>query len=251
MSASDENIVTFEPDNFPLGPSNPQQEVTVTINRVGLDVGDHSVKLFIQPFSDTFGLINQSLERDLTFQIAEALPTPTPGPSLEGLSITPEQPLEGDLLSVTATGFEAGEPVLLELVGAERTISDALAVADAQGVYTYQIDLSTVPAGSYTLTVTGSRSEVRGETTLQVIEGVSDAVVASDELNLRLEPSYEASVIEVLVRGDELTVIAVNGDDSWLEVITATGEQGWVVTNLVRLNVDLATIPWNSAYPTP
>jgi N-acetylmuramoyl-L-alanine amidase len=80
---------------------------------------------------------------------------------------------------------------------------------------------------------------------------VSDAVVASDELNLRMGPTYDHPVFEVLVRGDELTVIGTNADDSWIEVQTATGQTGWVVTDLVNLNIDLATVPWNPNVVAP
>ena len=58
-------------------------------------------------------------------------------------------------------------------------------------------------------------------------------------------------MLEVLVKGDTLQVISVNGNDTWLEVITATGKQGWVLTRLVTLNIDLSTVPWNQNYPAP
>jgi SH3-like domain-containing protein len=46
-------------------------------------------------------------------------------------------------------------------------------------------------------------------------------------------------------------VIGTNADDSWIEVQTATGQTGWVVTSLVNLNIDLATVPWNPNVVAP
>ncbi|MBN1427220.1 MAG: SH3 domain-containing protein [Anaerolineae bacterium] len=75
--------------------------------------------------------------------------------------------------------------------------------------------------------------------------------MASDELNVRYQPLSDSPVVDILVRGDPLQVISVNGDDSWIEVVTPSGEHGWVLTKLVQLNIDLSTVPWNSAYPAP
>jgi uncharacterized protein YgiM (DUF1202 family) len=139
----------------------------------------------------------------------------------------------------------------MEFSGPERSITDSLAVADPDGAYRYEIDLGTVPAGSYQLTLTGQRSTISGRTTVPVGAGVADALVDTGELNLRTTPDYNAPVLEILVRGDELTVLAVNGDDTWYEVITKTGIQGWVDSKLIKLNIDPATIPWNPLYPAP
>jgi uncharacterized protein YgiM (DUF1202 family) len=141
--------------------------------------------------------------------------------------------------------------VTLEFSGEERSINDLLPRADDSGNFRYEIDLGTVPAGSYTLRLAGETSGITAEQNVTVAEGVADAVVASDELNLRRGPTYEHSVLEVLVRGDELTVIGTNADDTWIEVQTATGQTGWVVTDLVNLNIDLATVPWNPNVVAP
>lgn len=248
VSASDDALVSIEPDNFGLQPDSPPQEITLTVNRSGLSTGSHTVTLFIQPFSDTFGLIEQVVERELTFTVAETTPTPE---SLITITIEPTQPHEGDTLVVSAGGFAPGETVLLDFIGTARTLGDALATADAEGNYRYEIDLSTVPAGSYTLRLTGVQSGASGQMSVEVAAKPPDAVVISDELNLRTGPSYDYPVLEVLVRGDELEVIGTNADDSWIEVVTKTGVQGWVVTDLVELNINLAEVPWNPNVPSP
>jgi hypothetical protein len=248
--SAEQDWITVEPQAFGLGPDQTQSEITLQVNREGLPVGEYSVKVFIQPFSETFGLIEQPVEREIMFTVAEIPPTPTQGPTV-GLSLSPTQPREGDMLIVEAGGFDPGEVVTLEFSGEERSINDLLPRADDGGNFRYEIDLGTVPAGSYTLRLAGETSGITAEQNVTVAEGVADAVVASDELNLRRGPTYEHSVLEVLVRGDELTVIGTNADDSWIEVQTATGQTGWVVTNLVNLNIDLATVPWNPNVVAP
>jgi hypothetical protein len=245
---SDSEAVVITPDNFPLNPQSPPQTVTVTIDRSGLLPGEYTATLFIQPFSDTFGLIRQTVERTITFTVDETPPTPTPGPITE-IVLSPIEPREGDNLSVSAEGFLPGESVLIELVGESRSIRDALPTASETGAFDYTIDLDTVPRGEYTLTLLGSQSFIRAEVSVLILEAIADAVVSRDELNLRFCPSFDCPVVEILARGDELTVIAVNSDDTWLEVTTTTGYQGWVLTNLVDLNIDLSTVPWNPNPP--
>jgi hypothetical protein len=248
--SAEQSWITVEPQAFGLGPEQTQSQITLTVNREGLPVGEYSVKVFIQPFSETFGLIEQPVEREITFTVAEIPPTPTQGPTV-GISLDPTQPREGDLLVVEAGGFDPDEVVTLEFIGEERSINDLLPQADEGGNFRYEIDLGTVPAGSYTLRLAGEQSGITAEQTVTVGEGVADAVVATDELNLRMGPTYEHPVLEVLVRGDELTVIGTNADDSWIEVQTSTGQTGWVVTDLVNLNIDLATVPWNPNVVAP
>lgn len=240
--SADSEIVLVEPVAFGLGPDSPSQEITLTVDRSGLTVGEYSVTIFIQPFSETFGLIEQSVERVLTFTVAEALPTPTSGPSTD-ITTAPAEPRQGDRLVVDAGGFTPGESVLMEFTGTAHNIRDSLATADENGEFHYEIDLSTVPPGTYTLRLTGTESGIVGEEMVVIKEKIADAVVESEELNLRTGPSYDFPVLEVLVRGDTLTVIGKNLDGTWLEVITATGQRGWVLTDLVKLNINLDDVP--------
>ena len=250
VTSDDERIVP-EPEAVQLAPASPPAEGHFTVDRTGLAAGEYSAKIFIQPFSDAFGMIEQAVERTVAYSVGQAEPTATPGPSVESLTIEPDQPREGQPMTVSATGFEPGEPVIFEFIGAERTIHDTLQAADGTGRFTYVVDLATVPADEYTLRVTGTRSAIVGEMAVTVGEEVPDAIVRTAELNLRTGPGYDYPVVEVLVNGDELDVIAVNWDDSWLEVITKTGQHGWVVTDLVEVSIDLSTVPWNPDFPNP
>jgi hypothetical protein len=76
----------------------------------------------------------------------------------------------------------------------------------------------------------------------------SDAVVSASELNLRRGPSTVfAPPLEVLRRGDPLTVIGRNGYFSgrqlWLKVIPPSGREGWVAGWLVTLYIDINSVP--------
>lgn len=248
--SADDDAVLIEPESFSLQPGEPPREVTLTVSRDGLAEGQYSVTIIIQPFSDTFGLIEQAVERRLTFSVAAQPPTPTPGPNI-GLAISPTNPYEGGRLTVNATGFAPNETVLLEFIGAERTISDGLAAADGAGDFTYQIDLRNTPPGDYLLRLTGSQSGITGSMEVTLDPRPPDAVVNTDQLNVRTGPGYDYPVLEVLVRGDELQVVGTNNDDTWIEIVTSTGVQGWVVTDLVEVYIDLADVPWNPNVPPP
>lgn len=248
---SEDERVTVEPEAFQLGPDSPPAEVTITVDREGLEAGEYSTEVFVQPYSDAFGMIEQGLARTVTYTVGQAEPTSTPGPEVGGLTISPESPREGQEMTVSASGFDPGELVMFELIGAERTIRDTLPTADEDGNFSYVVDLSTVPPGEYTLRVSGMMSDTVGEMVMTVGESIPDAVVVTNELNVRTGPGYDYPAVDVLVRGDEMTVVAVNWDDSWLEVQTPTGQQGWVVTDLVELNISLDNVPWNSQFPNP
>lgn len=249
--SSDRPALSVSPENFSLGPDQPPQEVTLTVDRTELEAGDYSATITIQPFADPFGLIEQRVERVVTFTVAQKPPTPTPGPAPKTMTILPEQPRVGDMLEIAATGFTAGESVLVELTGAERSLRDALPLADALGSFSYQVDLTGFPTGTYDLRITGAESGITGAMTLTVDAPLPDATVASGELNVRYQPLADSPVLEILVQGDPVQIISVNGDNSWVEVVTASGTRGWVQTKLLQLNIDINTVPWNPGYPAP
>lgn len=249
--SSDNPALAVSPENFSLGPDQPPQEVTLTVDRTQLEAGDYSATLTIQPFADPFGLIEQRVERVVAFTTEQKPPTPTAGPAPKTMTVRPEQPRIGDTLEIAATGFTPGESVLVELTGAERSLRDALALADALGAFSYQVDLAAFPTGRYDLRIVGAESGITGAMTITIQEPVPDATVASGELNVRYQPLGDAPVLEVLVQGDPVRIISVNGDDSWVEVITGSGTRGWVQTRLLQLNIDLGAVPWNPAYPAP
>jgi hypothetical protein len=238
-------------ESFELSPELPEQTITISVDRTGLEPGEYTATITFQPFSEVVGLIDQMTTRTIKFTVVPAPPTPTPGPPVDSLTILPEEPRVGKLLEIAATGFKPGESVLVEFTGVEHTLRDALPLADATGAFDYEIDLTLIPPGEYTLRLTGVESSITGTATITVLEALPDAVVEAGELNVRFEPFPESPVLEVLVKGDALEVISVNYDDSWIEVITPTGIQGWVLTRLVKLYIDLKDVPWNSAYPAP
>jgi hypothetical protein len=249
--SSDKPVLAVSPENFSLGPDQPPQEVTLTVDRTELEAGDYSATVIIQPFADPFGLIEQRIERVVTFTVAQKPPTPTPGPAPENMTILPGEPRIGDMLEISATGFKPGESVLVEMTGAERSLRDALPLADALGSFSYQVDLTGYPTGTYDLHIVGAESGITGTATITIQEPVPDATVASGELNVRYQPLGDAPVLEVLVQGDPVQIVSVNGDDSWVEVVSGSGTRGWVQTKLLQLNIDLSTVPWNPAYPAP
>lgn len=249
--SSDNPALTVSPENFSLGPDQPPQEVTFTLDRTGLEAGDYSAAVVVQPFADPFGLIEQRVERVVTFTVAQKPPTPTPGPAPDTMTILPDQPRVGDMLEILATGFKPGESIQVEMLGEERSLRDGLPLADALGSFSYQVDLTGFPTGTYDLRIVGAESGITGATTITIQEPMPDATVASGELNVRYQPLSDSPVLEVLVQGDPLQILSVNGDDSWVEVMTASGTRGWVQTKLLQLNIDLSTVPWNPAYPAP
>lgn len=251
VSTDREDQVMIEPEAAPLGPETPSQTFILTLSPQALAQGDYELQVFVQPFSEAFGLIDQARTLTTSFNVAEALPTQTPGPQVESLSYSPLEPRQGDLLHIEASGFDPREAVLLEFVGTEFNVRDALPTADAEGLFVYDLSLAGAAPGSYALVLTGTASGKSGEAFISVGVQVADAVVNRTELNLRTEPRPDAPVLEVLVNGDTLEIVAVNGDDSWLEVVTLTGVRGWVVTDLVQVNIDLSTVPWNSNWPAP
>jgi hypothetical protein len=250
-TGSDSPAVTIAPASLLISPQEPPQTLTVSIHRSGLAVGDYTANVFIQPFSEIFGMIDQRIEISVSFNVGESTPTPTQGPQVQSLTLDPTDPITGDVLKIEALGFAPGESVLTEFSGAKYHFADSVGLADARGLYKISLDLETVDAGDYSLRLRGSQSGVEGSATVTVAARPPDAVVLSNELNVRLEPRPDSPVLEVLVKGDPIDVIAVNGDNSWLEVITAAGTHGWVQTRLVTLNIDLANVPWNSGYPAP
>ncbi len=248
---SDNPAVVPTPGEISISPGDPPQTISLAINRTGLKPGEYSATLYVQPFNETTGLIEQRVTRALTFEVITLPPTPTPGPPVKSLEVKPEQPKTGDTLIVTASGFAPGERVLVEFSGPAHRLSDSLPQADATGQIVYRIDLTGFPSDDYQLTLTGQQSAVTGSAPVTVAARPPDAIVASAELNVRFEPFKDSPVLEVLVKGDAVQVIAVNGDASWLQVVTPSGKRGWVQTKLVTLNIDLKSVPWNPNYPAP
>lgn len=84
-----------------------------------------------------------------------------------------------------------------------------------------------------------------------------DAVVNTNSLNVRNNPGQGAPILTSVSRDTTLTIVGRLADNSWLQVMLPNGTQGWVFTNLLRLNKDLASVPVlnipviNPPTPTP
>ena len=76
-------------------------------------------------------------------------------------------------------------------------------------------------------------------------------MVNTPQLNVRLEPLDGSPILEVVVSGDKLQIIATNYNDSWVKVVTPSGTRGWVQSHLLTINIDMKTVPWDSNYPAP
>lgn len=70
-----------------------------------------------------------------------------------------------------------------------------------------------------------------------------DGVVDTFRLNVRSNPGEGAQIIGQVVNDDPLDIIGRRFDNSWLQVITPSGQRGWVYAPLVNVNIDLATVP--------
>jgi LysM repeat protein/uncharacterized protein YraI len=82
-------------------------------------------------------------------------------------------------------------------------------------------------------------------TTPQPTSQPANARVAANAGGLRLRsgPGRSQSILTLLPAETPLTIVGRTGDDSWLQVITGSGEQGWVMTDFVELFIALGETP--------
>ena len=78
----------------------------------------------------------------------------------------------------------------------------------------------------------------------------ADAVVSGDVVNLREGPGTEFNIVSQLSVGTALDIQAVNPEQTWLRIVSAGGEQGWIFAQLCSVNVNLADQPVETV-PTP
>jgi uncharacterized protein YgiM (DUF1202 family) len=74
-----------------------------------------------------------------------------------------------------------------------------------------------------------------------------DGVVNSGQLNVRANPGTGAQILTSVPRDTPLTILGRYSDNSWLQVETPNGVTGWVFTELVTVNINLANVPVVSA----
>lgn len=67
-------------------------------------------------------------------------------------------------------------------------------------------------------------------------------VINANQLNVRGSPSINGPVLETIVRGQLVTGIARNADNSWLKVRTPSGNIGWVNARFIQLNGNILSL---------
>jgi hypothetical protein len=88
-----------------------------------------------------------------------------------------------------------------------------------------------------------------GAATPQVVPAIPtqarlpDGVVNSATLNVRANPGTGAQILTNIPRDTPLTILGRYLDNSWLQVETPNGVTGWVFTELVTVNINLANVP--------
>ena len=88
-------------------------------------------------------------------------------------------------------------------------------------------------------------TEVVGETTqpnLASIDAPGVTTAPNDGLNFRPAPDLTSEILQKLPYGTPLDIIGRSSNNAWLEVIIPSGEQGWVYTSYVRLNIGLSGV---------
>lgn len=81
--------------------------------------------------------------------------------------------------------------------------------------------------------------------------GAGTATVQSIRLNLRQGPAPTYDVIQVLTKGDTLTLLGRNMAATWAQVRNANGVQGWVYAPLLQSNVSIGNLPVTSGQLEP
>lgn len=85
----------------------------------------------------------------------------------------------------------------------------------------------------------------------------ADAIVDTlsyNRLNVRPYPGEgSVPIVATLERGTAVDIVGRYIDNSWVQIQLATGETGWVLTDLLQININLATVPVVNApyYPGP
>ncbi len=60
---------------------------------------------------------------------------------------------------------------------------------------------------------------------------------------VRAGPSTSAAILGGLLKGEKVLVTGVNSDFTWLKIVTPKGQDGWIFAELVRLPVEIESVP--------
>ena len=63
-----------------------------------------------------------------------------------------------------------------------------------------------------------------------------------DRLRLRRTPGTMGEIITQLAAGTPLTIIGRTADSAWVQVVTREGQDGWVATEYLDVNIDLSVV---------
>ncbi len=81
------------------------------------------------------------------------------------------------------------------------------------------------------------------EATYQPIATYGTATVTAGGLNIHSSSSLAASVVEVVLQGERLSLLGRSADSNWVKVITPTGVIGWAASGEVTLDVPMNDLP--------
>jgi uncharacterized protein YgiM (DUF1202 family) len=79
----------------------------------------------------------------------------------------------------------------------------------------------------------------------------SKAVVAADNLNLRIGPGINYAVVRLLQQGLSVIPAGRSIDGLWIEIHTSDGSAGWVFGSYLQTSIDLAVLPVTEAHGGP
>ncbi|MCP4247221.1 MAG: SH3 domain-containing protein, partial [bacterium] len=106
--------------------------------------------------------------------------------------------------------------------------------------------------GSYTwwqLQLPDGRSgwAAEGDFSLYFMEPITadqtgDALVDTSRLNVRAQPGTGAQILGVVLRGQGVDVVARLADNSWFEIRTPSGLQGWAAGSFLNLRINLSGV---------
>jgi SH3-like domain-containing protein len=115
--------------------------------------------------------------------------------------------------------------------------------------FTPTITLTASPLPALLSTTAAPEPTVVTETPVPVFTGT--VIDNGDGLNIRNGPSTEARIVARLLPNTPLTLLARSADGDWLQVIAATGDEGWVSSPFVVTDASLDLLPVATAVVQP
>ncbi len=79
----------------------------------------------------------------------------------------------------------------------------------------------------------------------------ADGANIVDNLNLRAGPGKNYRILDMLDKGQTVTVLGRSTYSEWLVVRTSSGTEGWVFRPFIETDADIASLPVSEAYGGP